>query len=111
MNARVALTVAAVLGLCVTWVAHADAATKGAKKAAVRGQVTLVGCPQRGVPLFCTVMQGPAGTYVLNAANPPVPIGDKVLVVRGMPTTDLSVCFGNVLQNITWRATKRLCPK
>jgi hypothetical protein len=74
--------------------------------------VVLKGCPYKGVPDFCIMMKGPGGkVYNITSAAPPAPVGTLVVILKGIPSGDVSPCGGTVLQNIMWQPTRKACPK
>jgi hypothetical protein len=106
MTFRSATILTLIAGVTLAFSAPAFAATpKGPAAVVVRG------CPYKGVPDFCVLMKAPNGTvYNVTGAVPPVPVGTIVIILKGTPG-GAHVCGGNVLQNITWRPTRMLCPK
>jgi hypothetical protein len=109
MWARYGLPLALAFWASGGFVDTADAAAKQAKKTG--SQVTLVGCPQRVGP-GCIVMRGPNNTtYLLNSANPPVPVNILYIRARGTPVVGPNFCFAVALEGIRWTAINRRCPK
>ena len=109
MWARCGLPLA--LALCATagFADTADAAARQAKKTS--SLVTLVGCPQRVGP-GCIVMRGPNNTtYLVNSANPPVPVNILFIRLTGTPTPGPNFCFATQLTDIRWKAINRRCPR
>jgi hypothetical protein len=106
------MAVAVAAGLCaaISVTGNAGAEMFAPTKAPKPKTVTVTGCPQKGVPELCTVIKGPkSATYNISGANPPAPIGKKV-ILRGTVTDKHSFCSGVVLDNIKWMAVRGKCP-
>jgi hypothetical protein len=74
--------------------------------------VSVTACAYPGVTGLCLMLKGPDGSvYNITGANPRPPL-DVAVILRGTVTDKLSVCGqGRVLDNISWTATKRKCPR
>ena len=107
MNARWALTLALALCTASALATGADAQAKRAK-GAKGARINIVGCPYYGIPPGCILIGAPGAAYMLNSANPPVPVGTAIRL-SGTPTNDPNICFATVLTNIKWRPVRRAC--
>jgi hypothetical protein len=110
MSIRMVVAVVSGLFAAVALGGSAGAEMFAPTKPAKPKTVTVTGCAQKGVPELCTIIKGPKdATYNISGANPPAPIGKKV-ILRGTVTDKHSFCGGLVLDNIKWMAVRGKCP-
>lgn len=110
MSVRMGLAVVAGVGAIIGLTAGAGAEMAAPAKTPKPKTVTVTGCPQKGFPESCTIINAPKDTrYNISSANPPAPIG-KMVQLKGTVTDKHSFCGGLTLDNIKWVELKRRCP-
>lgn len=80
---------------------------------AVGTQVSISGCPYKGVETGCIMIDSEDGqTYNISGAEPPIDLSQKLGVsLTGTVSDKVSICIqGIVLDDIEYETTKQVCP-
>lgn len=67
------------------------------------------GCVQY-VPTMCKGIQSGGSFYIVNTANPPIPLNTSA-TVTGEVTDKWSPCKGKWVEVKSWKADSKACPK
>ena len=80
---------------------------------AVGTQVSISGCPYKGVETGCIMIDSEDGvTYNITGADPPIDLSQQLGVsLTGTVSDKVSICMqGTVLDPIEYELTKQVCP-